>query len=75
MGGGQELFGLLSPWDPLHTHMLHLLWIGLVNISSAISIRLSLAPWVCGFEVASLAGSMGLPSSSSSIALSGFVLS
>lgn len=58
-----------------YTHTLHLLWIGLVNISTAISICLSLAPWVCGFEVASLAGSMGLPSSSSSIALSGFVLS
>lgn len=64
-----------------YTHMLHLLWIRLVNISSAISIRLSLVAWVCGsgvhlstFGVASLAGSVGLPSSSST-ALSGFVFS
>lgn len=69
VGGGQELFGLLSPWDPLHTHThtLHVLWMGLVNISRAISICLLLGLWGCGCEVplsslgvAFLAGSVRL---------------
>lgn len=50
-----------------HTHRQHVLWMGLVNISSAISICFLLGPWRCGcgaplsrLGVAFLAGSVRL---------------